>query len=312
MRKFKTFAVIAMMAAMMAGCGTATNSDVPANGVTEAPSVTEQAEPTVEPTKEVEPTAEPTVTVAPTEAPVVEPTVEPTEASVVEPTEAPEPTVEPTEAPEVTPEVEPTVEPEPTVAPEPTATPEPTPEPTEAPKTTEAPAVSKADWKDFEVTLGGYTVKLRETTLGELLDTGLITIEDKEGTLAKELGYEYETYVTPLEDGFNNFYVANYEAGTVKSPADCVIMTLKQTSPSDDATLMLGICGVSVGDSASKSSLEAVFGKCDNVKNLNGDGSLMTYSWYVDNIDMDMNCGHVRFNVEDGKITALYVRGRYY
>lgn len=268
--KRKIFTILVLVVTLLAGCGTATNNDVPANGVTEAPSLTE-------PTATPEPTSTPT--------PELTATPEPTSTPTPEPTATPVPTSTPTL--------------------EPTATPVPTSTPT--PKPTEAPVVSKADWKDFEVTLGGYTVKLRETTLGELLDTGLITIEDKEEVLAKEIGYEYMTYATPLEDGFESFWVANYEAGTVKNPADCVIVNIQQLEPSASAKLRLGICGIEVGDKVTQASLEAVIGKCPEVLDL---GGIMAYTWYIDESDMDK--GYVYFAVVDGEVIGLDVQAPYY
>ncbi len=269
--KRKLFTLLVLMVTLLAGCGTATNNDVPANGVSEAPSVTE-------------------------------PTVTP------EPTATPEPTSTPTPVPTSTPTPEPTATPEPTSTPipEPTATPVPTSTPT--PKPTEAPVVSKANWKDFEVTLGGYTVKLREMTLGELLDTGLITIEDKEEALAKEIGYEYMAYVTPIEDGFEEFWVANYEAGTVKSPADCVIVNMQQYEPRASAKLRLGICGIEVGDKVTLADLEAVLGKCPKVRDL--DDGMMSYRWFIDASDMDK--GYIYFTVIDGEVIGLDVQAPYY
>ena len=287
--KKKIFTLLMLVVTLLVGCGTATNNDVPANGVTEAPRVTES---TATPIPTSTPTPEPTATPVPTSTPTPEPTATPipTSTPTPEPTATPIPTSTPT--------------PEPTATPIPTSTP--TPEPTEA------PVASTADWKDFEVTLGRYTIKLRETTLGELLDTGLIDINNKEEVLARESECGFGNEIEPYDAPIGNFDVANYEANTVKSPADCVILNMSQDSWGDLEKLKLEICGFGVGDTVTQESLEAALGKCSRVYTEEGAWGIMYtwYTWYANGTDSDG--GYIEITTyEDGERFDLVVKAPY-
>ena len=186
MRKilFPLFLTVAMVGALLAGCGikqeaadqtigsavaentvtpemtpteepavTATSTPVPTEGAVETPTEVPTAEPTV--TQAVEPTATPTV--VPTSTP--EPTVTP------EPTETPVPTATPTvtPVPTSTPTPTPTSTPTPTVTPLPTATPTPTATPLPTATSTPMPTPLVSQIK------ATYTEKLQfnEYTCGE-------------------------------------------------------------------------------------------------------------------------------------------------
>lgn len=238
--KRKIVMLLVLVATLLAGCGTATNKDVPTNGVTEAPSVTEQAQPKAEPTKEIEPTAEPTVTVAPTETPEVEPTVEPTEA------------------PEVTPEVVPTVEP--TATPIPTSTP--TPKPTATPVPTEVTVAEAFKLMNWEVTIDGTTIKRGEWTLGALVEKGIIMIDETRGTAGDiidgdSVKYFYGVDGKEREVNFRVVNASDKEMSAWDCPIDCFGIEI-----AGDYSEGTGIefNGLTFGDEISDDMLADLFG----------------------------------------------------
>ena len=260
--KRKIFTLLVLVATLLAGCGTATNKDVPTNGVTEAPSVTEQAEPTVEPTTEVEPTAEPTETVAPTEIPEDEPTVEPTEA----------PVVESAEVPEVTHEVVPTVEP--TATPIPTSTP--TPKPTATPVPTEVTVAEEFKLMNWEVIIDGTTIKRGEWTLGALVEKGIIIIDETRGMAgdiidSDSVKYFYGVDGKEREVNFRVVNASDKEMSAWDCPIDCFGIEIAGDY-SEGAGVEFN--GLTFGDKISDDMLAELFGVSeDNVYNLEDGGS---------------------------------------